>query len=216
MNTGLEKILVSEFSQFSEDQRKGIQTFYTELVRENAVQNLTRLIEPRDFVDGHLIDAVQLLESGFLRYPAMDLGSGGGIPGLLCAVLSPAQWFLVDSEKKKAEFLEKAAVQLQLSQVRCFGERAEGVLAKERVQSVVARAVGKITKIYGWLRPCSTWNTLVLLKGPAWEEEWKEFLATSWKNELKIANETAYTVGAEQKKRKIVLLERVPRGTSAR
>ncbi len=213
MNSELRQILERDFPSIQGEVLARVLRFYDLLVAENAVQNLTRLISPQDFAEGHLVDVLELRKSEFLRFPAMDLGSGGGVPGLLAACFSAEPWLLVDSEKKKADFLSRAAAELGLSHVRAFGERAEDVLKRERVQAVVARAVGTLTKIYTWIRPCSTWNNLVLLKGPAWEEEWTEFSRGKWKSELKILRQAEYVVGAEEKRRRLVLLQRVPRGT---
>ena len=47
------------------------------------------------------------MTSGFLDYPALDLGSGAGIPGLVAALFESNPWVLVESEKKKAEWLKR-------------------------------------------------------------------------------------------------------------
>src|ERR1700749_500861 len=71
---------------------------YRELVlRENEVQNLTRLTAPRDFWEGLVIDGYELLKSGLVEFPAIDLGTGGGVPGVVSAILSQDSWLLVDS-----------------------------------------------------------------------------------------------------------------------
>jgi 16S rRNA (guanine527-N7)-methyltransferase len=209
----LSALLQERFPSFSADQCSRILSFYLLMRQENTVQNLTRLIEPLDFCDGHLVDVDFLLRSGVLRFPAMDLGSGGGVPGLLAAVISGGSWLLVDSEKRKAEFLSRAASRLGLSSVRTFGERAESVLRSERAEVVVARAVGTVSKICAWIASCSTWNTLILMKGPAWDEEWAEFQRSKWRKELRLRADLPYVVGPDQKKRRLIVLERVPRGT---
>jgi 16S rRNA G527 N7-methylase RsmG len=80
-----------------------------------------------------------------------------------------------------------------------------------QVESVVARAVGPVSRIYTWLRPCSTWNHLILLKGPGWPDEWAEFQKTSRRRELVIEREFGYSVGPEHKQRRILRLQRVRR-----
>jgi len=191
---------------------------FRELVcAENEKQNLTRLLEPVDFLDGHVVDSVELLKSKQVTFPALDLGSGAGVPGMICAILEPkAQWILVDSEKMKATFMVAAAEALGLSNVRVAPERAEDMLRVESIESVVARAVGPVERIYAWLRPRSTWNNLVLLKGPSWPDEWSQFQRGPWKKELVISETHDYVVSKALKKRKIILLTRtggVPRGT---
>ncbi len=182
---------------------------YRDLVlAENETQNLTRILDPIPFIEGHILDCLELRKSGFLGELSMDLGSGAGVPGLIAACFGENQWLLVDSEKKKAEFIQRAVNELGLTNVQVFGDRAENVLKTRTVDTVVARAVGPIERIYGWIRGCSTWNTLVLLKGPSWEEEWQAFQQTSAGKKLRITGEHRYTVGAEQKKRIIVQVAR--------
>ncbi len=182
--------------------------FRDALVDENSRQNMTRITAPDEFVDGHVVDCVELLKSGLLQYPALDIGSGGGVPGLLCALIEPKEWVLTDSERSKAEFLSKTILEMGHSGVSTAAERAEDVLKRQSVGSVVARAVGKIEKIYGWIEKCSTWNNIVLLKGPGWEEEWDEFLHSRHRSKLRVSGEHRYVVGPESKKRVIVRLVR--------
>ena len=90
-----------------------------------------------------------------------------------------------------------------------FLGRGEDYLKKFRIDSIVARAVGPVGRIFHWVEQCSTWNTLILLKGPGWEKEWETFLEKRGKKKLKVKRQKDYVVGTEQKKRKFVELERV-------
>jgi 16S rRNA (guanine527-N7)-methyltransferase len=197
----------------AEGTEKALQ-FYKLLLMENEKQNLTRLTSEEDFLCGHLLDVCELVRSGFVQFPAVDLGSGGGVPGLLAAATAPGDWILVESEKQKAGFLERTAAEQGLTdRVQVFGERFEAVAKHVRPQTIVARAVGKIAKVFPWVEPCSTWNNVVLFKGPGWEEEWAEFQLTKFRNRLEIEGVHRYTSGTENKQRVIVNLVRVPRGT---
>ena len=217
MTTGLlaERIRGS-YANLSDEALSRVLDFYVLLLKGNEAQNLTRLTSEDDFFEGHWLDVVELLKSGFLAGPTLDLGSGCGVPGLLAAAVDPQhQWALVDSEKSKADFLAETAQTLKLTSVTSHSGRVEQVLPLLKIQTIVARAVGPVSRIYPWLRECSTWNTLVLLKGPGWSEEWAKFKHTKYRNELKIAATHDYLVGAEGKKRAIIQLQRVPRGTKA-
>ncbi len=187
--------------------------FHDLLVAGNEVQNLTRLTSPEDFLHGHWVDVWELLKSGLVEFPAMDLGSGCGVPGLLAGIIQNDSWIVVDSEARKAEFLRDTIEQLGMKNVRAVSGRGEKILGSTQVRSIVARAVGPVTRIYTWFRECSTWNTLVLLKGPGWDAEWAEFQLSPHRNELKWADTHEYRVGPEEKRRRIVRLVRVPRGT---
>jgi 16S rRNA (guanine527-N7)-methyltransferase len=191
-----------------------IARFHELLAEENEKQNLTRLISPKDFVEGHVIDVKTLLSSKLVEFPAMDLGSGCGVPGLLAAIVRPDAWVLAESERHKAEFLFRMVRELGLTTVRVVADRGENFLVDNTVKSIVARAVGPVERIFGWLGPRSTWNTLVLLKGPAWNTEWATFEQSGHRGELKVQSIHEYAVGEEQKRRVLVKLSRVPRGTS--
>jgi 16S rRNA (guanine527-N7)-methyltransferase len=188
---------------------KALDTYYALLLDESSRQNLTKLLSAQDFVEGHLIDCLELLKSGLLGESALDLGSGAGIPGLVCGILDPkCRWILSESEGKKAEFLQKAVDSLELAQIEVSARRAESLLKRDySVESVVTRAVGSVGKIYGWIGGCSTWNNLILFKSKGWEAEWvRDRLALEKK--LKISAIHEYTVGAERKYRIIVKLDR--------
>ncbi len=200
--------------ELSSEAEQKLTRFYELLKEENKKQNLTRLIEPRDFIEGHVYDAWKLHHSGFLHSPSLDLGSGAGSPGLICALFNPQhQWVLTDSEKRKAAFLIQAQKQLQLENCQVFADRAERLLKSKPVPCITVRAVGTVSKIFALLSTCSTWNTLLLLKGPRWQEEWTEFQGGSFRSQLKIEAVQNYEVGIERKKRLLINLKRVPRGT---
>lgn len=211
----LQSFLASEKIQ-PEVQARILQ-FYEIVLKENQVQNLTRLTSPRDFFEGHVLDAIELLKVARVEFPAIDLGSGVGVPGVLASILRNDSWLLVESEKRKADFLQRAVQELGLSQTRVHPVRIEDLLRKktpnQETYSVVARAVGPIERIYGWIRGCSTWNSIILLKGPGWDEEWDRFKASKFGKELRVVSDHKYLVGEQQKQRRIVKLITVPRGT---
>jgi 16S rRNA G527 N7-methylase RsmG len=206
-------LMASELgSELSSEQIERVVRFREEVLKENEIQNLTRLLSPKDFYEGHVLDAVHLKKSGLVSYPAMDLGAGMGVPGLLSALIygenSGESWVSCDSETMKANFTARVSELFDLSQVSVTSERGETYLATHKVESIVARAVGPVSRIYAWLANCSTWNNLVLMKGPRWEEEWNEFSKTSQRNRLKVAGEYRYEVGTESKRRLIIRLNR--------
>lgn len=203
-----EKLLRGAELGFSEETLRQVVEFRERVLDENARQNLTRLTAPLAFFEGHVLDSVAVGNCPWIKYPAMDLGSGVGVPGLLCGILGIGEWVLADSEGRKAEFLARVAGEFVANRVRVFSGRGEDFLRNNRVESVVARAVGPVGRIYGWLKPCSTWNSLVLLKGPSWEEEWSEFKQSAFGRELKWTETYSYEVGAEKRKRVIVKLDR--------
>jgi 16S rRNA (guanine(527)-N(7))-methyltransferase RsmG len=205
----LQNLLAANWPELGAERAEKVLAFYELVLEENKVQNLTRLVTPSDFYYGHIVDVKELLSSSILTFPAMDLGSGCGVPGLLAAVIREDQWVLADSEGRKADFLRRAVTNLGVDgRVRVFSGRAEEYLRINSVDTVVARAVGTAERIFSWIGICSTWNKLVLLKGPGWEEEWNNFNQSRYRNKLRIGRVQKYHVGPEAKTRIIVELER--------
>ena len=206
------ELVTEKFPQISRDAAKKVADFYFLVIEANAQQNLTRIIDPDEFIERNLSDALAVINSGELAYPALDLGSGFGVPGLLCAILSPGEWILSESESLKADFLMIATKKLGLdAQIRVFSGRAEDFLAKNRVGCIVSRAVGSIDKIMSWVGKCSTWNKMILLKGPRWDQEW-DGLRLNLKKQLVIKKMSKYS-NKYSDNLALIILDRVPRGT---
>jgi 16S rRNA (guanine527-N7)-methyltransferase len=102
----------------------------------------------------------------------LDVGSGGGVPGVLLAILKPRlQISLSESVGKRATALQALVESLGLSTPihRC---RAEELLPEARFDALVARAVGPLWKLLKWFQP--HWGSigrLLVLKGPRWLDE---------------------------------------------
>jgi 16S rRNA (guanine527-N7)-methyltransferase len=102
-------------------------------VREaNQRVNLTRIIEPGDIETRHFLDSLtaalplldKLAKAGPLRL--VDIGSGGGMPGLPLKIAFPnLRVTLIEATKKKADFLRQVVEQLRLQDVEIVADRAE-------------------------------------------------------------------------------------------
>ncbi len=168
------------------------------LHRENEIQNLTRILGVNDFIDGHLIDVLELFKMETLGDAVLDIGSGCGVPGLLAASIDleeGREWFLCDSETQKAEFLVNAAAELGLKNVLVSSSRVELVINEIEPDTIIARAVGTVEKIAGWISNCSTWNNFILFKSKGWSEEWKEAQLSRFGKKLTVSHSQEYSSG---------------------
>jgi 16S rRNA (guanine527-N7)-methyltransferase len=85
-----------------------------------------------------LFEIVKQFEGRFL-----DVGSGGGIPGMIIAIMLPeVKFVLLDSIKKKTVFLESAVEKLELKNVSVMNKRLEEMPSTEKFDSVFSRGVG--------------------------------------------------------------------------
>src|SRR5688500_5048733 len=98
------------------------------LLEANRRMNLTRVVEPAAVARLHLLDSVAALPiiDAMAPHRACDLGSGGGVPGMVLAMARPdIEWSLVDSVRKKADAMRSFADALELPNVSIVADRAE-------------------------------------------------------------------------------------------
>lgn len=143
--------------------------------------NLTGARAPEELLRRHVLDCLMLetvpRAGGLTRW--IDIGSGGGLPGLLVAIVHPGyEVTLAETVAKKATFLAHAARALRLPNVTVLREdihrTAAALDAHSRFDGVLARAfadLGVLLKLGGaLLRPG---GELWAMKGPRWSEELK-------------------------------------------
>ncbi len=149
-----------------------IDRYCTQLWDWNRKLNLTRHTDYDTFVTRDVVDSLELSKLLAPREEVLDVGSGGGVPGVLLALLRPdLDVTLTDSVQKKARALRAIVTALAL-RAAVDGGRAEHMLEDQRFDTVVARAVGPLWKILAWLAPhWASFGRLLLVKGPRWVDE---------------------------------------------
>lgn len=139
------------------------------LLAENQEQNLISRSSETNLWLRHIADSAQLLEcvpESNLAGPWLDLGTGPGLPGLVVAILRPqTSVVLVESRKRRVDFLARTVEALELNNCRIEGIRLEQV--EPFAASVIsARAFAPLEKLLRLSAPFSTSATsYVLPKG---------------------------------------------------
>ena len=109
---------------------------------ENERQNLVSRSTLETLWDRHIIDSVQLVRFGQGSW--LDIGSGAGLPGIVIACLVPGPVTLVEPRRLRAEFLQRAAAELDLD-IAVHLAKAEAL--RGRFDSITARAVASADRL---------------------------------------------------------------------
>ena len=153
--------------------------FLAHLLAMNELVNLTAITEPNEAWSRHVLDALSLVPL-LADLPAgarvLDVGSGGGVPGIPLAIARPdLHVTLLDATEKKVAFLRAVTTALGLPNVDAVSGRAEEVDLGPIFDVVVARAVAKLPTLLGWTAPLAKrGGRLLLIKGARAEDELKE------------------------------------------
>jgi 16S rRNA (guanine527-N7)-methyltransferase len=134
------------------------------IVAENALQNLIAKASESTIWQRHLADSAQLLTYVSRETaPWLDLGTGAGFPGLVVAAMRPdTEIVLVESRKKRSDWLIRAASDLGLPRCRVEGKKLEHV-GSFTARVISARAFAPLPRLLALSDRFSTQDTLWLL-----------------------------------------------------
>lgn len=135
-------------------QRQQLLSYLELLGKWNKVYNLTAVRDPAEMLTHHLLDSLAII--GPLRrhtqgraVQLLDVGSGGGLPGVVIAICCPEiEVVCVDAVAKKTSFIQQAAATLGLPNLRSLHARVETVA--QRFDVVTSRAFASLADFTDW------------------------------------------------------------------
>lgn len=149
------EILLKYFSEFTEKQLKqfaALQSLYTEW---NQKINVISRKDLDNFYEHHVLHSLAIATQ--FNFPGgfeiMDLGAGGGFPGIPLAIFFPEVHFhLVDSINKKLKVVEAVVSEIGLENVTAQHSRAEDI-RNGKFDLVLSRAVAPLKDLWFWSKP---------------------------------------------------------------
>lgn len=124
------------------------------LIKWNKAYNLTAVRDPDEMVSRHLLDSLSVVpyvEAGGERW--LDVGSGGGMPGVPLAIMFPQRQFtLLDSNGKKTRFLTQVKLELKLANLEVVHSRVESYRPPQPFDGISSRAFSSLEDFSNWTR----------------------------------------------------------------
>jgi len=164
---------------------------YLKLVYEkNKVINLIGTKEKEEIFIKHILDSLSIFNIELLREDKLkgkkiiDIGTGGGLPGILLAIFLPeSEIYLLDKSKKKTIFLRETTEALELKNTIIITDRAEELSReagfREKFDIVIARAVARFSILLELAVPfCNIHGKIIFYKSKKVFEEIKEHSET--------------------------------------
>jgi len=124
------------------------------LIKWNKAYNLTAVRNPDEMVSRHLLDSLSVVPFVAERgNDWLDVGSGGGMPGVPLAILFPERRFtLLDSNGKKTRFLTQVKLELGLDNLSVVNARVEAFRPEQPFAGIVSRAFSALEDFANWTR----------------------------------------------------------------
>jgi len=140
--------------ELSGQQREQLLAYLALLIKWNKAYNLTAVRDPDEMVSRHLLDSLSVVP--FVQAAGdhwLDVGSGGGMPGIPLAILFPARRFtLLDSNGKKTRFLTQVKLELKLANLEVIHSRVEAFQPAQPFTGIVSRAFSSLEDFANWTR----------------------------------------------------------------
>ena len=134
----------------SDGQQEQLLAFLALLSKWNRAYNLTAVRDERVMVSRQLLDSLSLLPWVTTEH-LLDVGAGGGLPGVPLAIVCPDKRFtLLDSNGKKTRFLNQCVLELGLDNVQVIHGRAEDCQPEQPFSQISSRAFTALDNLVNW------------------------------------------------------------------
>jgi 16S rRNA (guanine527-N7)-methyltransferase len=177
----LEEGIVAMQLDVSPTQREKLMDYLALMFKWNSVYNLTSLRDPMQMVTHHLLDSLAAVPAFAPAKNVLDVGSGGGLPGIVLAIVRPdMKVSMIDTVHKKTAFLTQVKAELGLSNVTVYTARVEQLQVSDKFDVITSRAFADLSDFVNWSSHLlADGGRYIALKGVAPKDE-QERLPVEW------------------------------------
>jgi 16S rRNA (guanine527-N7)-methyltransferase len=178
------------------------------LQKWNKVYNLTAVRDPLEMVTLHLLDSLSVLP--YIKAKSLlDVGSGGGLPGIVLAICQPAlQVTTIDTVQKKTIFMRQVKGELGLDNLQVVHARVEKFNPNQKFEAIISRAFSEIALFVKLTQKLLTQNGQWLaMKGQMPHDELAKAALESLK--IRVQQLIPLTVAGLDAERHLIVLEKL-------
>jgi 16S rRNA (guanine527-N7)-methyltransferase len=159
--------------EVSPAQQEQLMDYLGLMFKWNSVYNLTSLRDPMQMVTHHLLDSLAAVPAFSTARNVLDVGSGGGLPGIVLAIVRPdMKVAMIDTVHKKTAFLTQVKAELGLANVTVYTMRVEQLQVSDKFDVITSRAFADLSDFVNWSSHLlAAGGRYIALKGVAPEEE---------------------------------------------
>lgn len=167
--------VIGKFDKYEENQK--LYAFMNMLIEYNKRINLTSIIEPEEIIVKHFADSLSINKYIEKNENIVDIGTGAGFPGIPISIYrEDCKITMVDSTKKKINFVNEVIKNLKIENARTMAKRAEEIGQmeeyREKFNIAVSRAVAPINVLLEYLLPLvKVGGRCICMKGPNVNQE---------------------------------------------
>lgn len=191
--------------ELNDKQQEQLLDYLALLFKWNAVYNLTSVRDPMQMMTHHVLDSLAAVSAFAGAHNVLDVGAGGGLPGMVLAISRPdLKVSMIDTVHKKTAFLTQVKAELGLANVTVYTMKVQDLQAPQKFDVITSRAFADLSDFVNWSgHVLAEGGQFIALKGTAPPEE-QERLPAAWKvKELR-----PITVPGLQAERHLVFIQR--------
>jgi 16S rRNA (guanine527-N7)-methyltransferase len=191
--------------QLNDKQQEQLLDYLALLFKWNAVYNLTSVRDPMQMMTHHVLDSLAAVSAFAGAHHVLDVGAGGGLPGMILAISRPdLKVAMIDTVHKKTAFLTQVKAELGLANVTVYTMKVQDLVPPQKFDVITSRAFADLSDFVNWSgHVLAEGGQFIALKGTAPPEE-QERLPAEWK----VTELRPITVPGLQAERHLVFIQR--------
>ena len=195
-------------TDLNDKELKLFEIYLRELNEWNSKINITSIKNTEDIIIKHFIDSLSVLKYVAISGKIADIGSGGGFPGIPLKIKKPdLDMTLIESSRKKANFLQHIIRVLNLKGIEVYNGRAESFIGKDYFDFVISRALADLTTICILALPLlKMGGHIISMKGIDAEKEIKDKQLQD--DGAQLIKMFSFTLPRDKGRRKIIIVQK--------